>query len=192
MATGCVSRDLVPSYDSCNELLFLLWDNYLLYTLTWCKCLERHPLSNKTRVGNEPYFTSHRASVVKTLDLLKKGTKQNRLCFFIFFILLFNYVKASGSSIFPRRASLLLYSSFLIEMHPAWQMLGWTGQSLRETTGTICYTRGMREKGNKKVHDSPSGSGCGSSSVTCIFLCTLSVWLIGRNFILPWCVWGPV
>lgn len=151
MATGCVSRDLVPSYDSCNELLFLLWDNYLLYTLTWCKCLERHPLSNKTRVGNELYFTSHRASVVKTLDLLKKGTKQNRLCFFYFFILLFNYVKASGSSIFPRRASLLLYSSFLIEMHPAWQMLGWTGQSLRETTGTPVT---QEEWGRKEIKKS--------------------------------------
>lgn len=28
-------------------------------------------------------------------------------------------------------------------------MLGWTGQSLRETTGTIYYTREMKEKGNK-------------------------------------------
>lgn len=45
--------------------------------------------------------------------------------------------------------SLLLYSSYLIEMHYTWQMLGWTGQSLRETTGTIYYTREMKEKGNK-------------------------------------------
>lgn len=149
MATGCVSQDLVPSYDSCNELLFLLWDNYLLHTLTWCKCLERHPLSNKTRVGNELYFTSHRASVVKTLDLLKRNQTDQVVVFFFGFFLLFSYVKAS-SGIFLRRTSLLLYSRFLIEMHPAWQMLGWSGQTLRETTGTICYTRGMKERGNKK------------------------------------------
>lgn len=97
--------------------------------------------------------------------------------------------------------SLLLYSSYLIEMHYTWQMLGWTGQSLRETTGTIYYTREMKEKGNKTSTTLPQcltaasyisrggggawkgGSGCYSSLVTCLFLFTLSVRLFEHNFI---------
>lgn len=77
-------------------------------------------------------------------------------------------------------------------------MSGWAGQSLRQTTGTIYYTRGMTEKGNKSSTTLPQlltaawrkgGSGCSSSSLTCLFLFALSVRTAKHNSILnvlPW------
>lgn len=101
----------------------------ILHMLTWCKCLEKSQLSNNTCVGKELYFTSSQP------------------------LLVFNYmyivIAVVSTSIFLSRASLLLYSSYLIEMRHTWQMFGELDNRSWETTGAIYYTREMKEKGNK-------------------------------------------
>lgn len=82
MATGGVLEGLMPSYDSWNKVLFLLWDNYpaLHINMMYCKCLERSQWSNNTSVGCI-HFTQ--TSIVNILGLLKSA-KQNDVILFYF------------------------------------------------------------------------------------------------------------